>query len=170
MGVAAEDLPVQTERDHALLDPGAAALVQPDQRAAGLQGEVDDLDDLLPVHLAEAAAEDGHVLAEDADRSLVDGAEPGDHAVAVGPFLLHPERGGPVPGELVQLGERAGIEQQFEAFPGGLLAPGVLLLDRRRRAGVHGLVDPQPQVGELAGRGVPVRACCVAVHESDSSG
>jgi hypothetical protein len=34
---------------------------------AGLDGEVDDLDDLLAVDLAQRAAEDGDVLAEDAD-------------------------------------------------------------------------------------------------------
>jgi hypothetical protein len=49
------------------LNAGTAALVDADQRAPGLDGEVDDLDDLLAVHLAQRAAEDGDVLAEDAD-------------------------------------------------------------------------------------------------------
>ncbi len=101
--VAVEDLAVEAERDDALLDPRAAALVDADDRAAGLHREVEDLDDLLAVDLAEAAAEDGHVLAEHADRPAVDGAVAGDHAVAVraGCFSM-PEVGRAVPGELVE--------------------------------------------------------------------
>ena len=79
---AVEDLAVQAERDDALLDARAAALVDADDRAAGLHREVEDLDDLLAVHLAERAAEHGDVLAEHADRPAVDGAVAGDHAVA----------------------------------------------------------------------------------------
>ena len=47
VGVAAEDLAVQAERGDALLDAGAAGVVDADDRAAGLQREVHDLDDLL---------------------------------------------------------------------------------------------------------------------------
>ena len=81
--VAAEDLAVQAERDHALLDAGAGALVDADDRAAGLDREVHHLGDLLAVDLAERAAEDGEVLGEHADLAAVDGAVAGDHAVAV---------------------------------------------------------------------------------------
>ena len=83
--VAAEDLAVEPERDHALLDPGAGALVDADDRAAGLDREVHDLDDLLAVDLAQRAAEDREVLGEHADLAAVDGAVAGDDAVAVGP-------------------------------------------------------------------------------------
>ncbi len=86
--VAAEDLAVQPERDDALLDARAGALVDADDRAAGLDGEVHDLGDLLAVDLAEGAAEDREVLGEDADLAAVDGAVAGDHAVAVRPALL----------------------------------------------------------------------------------
>ena len=64
--VAAEDLAVEAEGDHALLDPGAGAFVDADDRAAGLHGEVHHLGDLLAVDLAQRAAEDREVLAEDA--------------------------------------------------------------------------------------------------------
>ena len=74
---AVEDVAVQAERDNALLDPCAAALVDPDHRAAGLHGEVEHLDDLLAVDLAERAAEHRDVLAEDADRPAVDRAAAG---------------------------------------------------------------------------------------------
>ena len=152
--VALEDLGVQAERDHALLDPGAAALVDADHRPAGAQREIQDLDDLLAVHLAERAAEDGDVLGEHADVPAVDGAVAGDHAVAVGPVVGQAEVGRAVPGERVELDERARVEQQVDALPGGQLAPGVLPLDGLGRAGVDVLVHPPVQVGQLAGGGV----------------
>ena len=154
--VAVEDLGEQAERDHALLDAGAAAVVDPDDRAAGLQRVVHDLDDLLAVDLAERPAEHGEVLAEHADRAAVDGAVPGDHAVPVRPGGLDAEVVRPVPGQLVELGERARVEQHADPLPRGLLALGVLLGHRLLRAGVHGLVPPPLQVGELARGGVRI--------------
>ena len=154
--VPAEDLGEQAERDHALLDPGATAVVDPDDRAAHLHGVVHDLDDLLAVHLAERAAEHGEVLAEHADRAPVHGAVPGDHAVPVRPGGLDAEVVRPVPGQLVELGERAGVEEHADPLPGGFLAPVVLLGHRLLRAGVHGLVPPSLQVGELARGGVRI--------------
>ena len=121
--VAAEDLAVQAERDHALLDARAGALVDADDRAAGLHGEVHHLDDLLAVDLAERAAEDGEVLGEHAHLAAVDGAVAGDHAVAVGPVLLQAERRRAVPGELVELDERALVEEQLDPLAGGLACP-----------------------------------------------
>ncbi len=152
--VPVEDLREQAQRDHALLDPRPAAVVDADQRAAGLHRVIHQLDDLLAVHLAQRAAEHGEVLAEHADRAAVDGAVPGDHAVAVGPVGVDAERGGPVPGQFVELGERGRVEQPLDPLPGGHLALGVLALHRPRRAGVNRLVPAALQVGDLAGRGV----------------
>jgi hypothetical protein len=73
---------VEAQRDDALLDARARAVVDADERAAGLDRQFLDLDDLLAVHLAEAAAEHRGVLAEDAHVAAVDGAVAGDHAVA----------------------------------------------------------------------------------------
>ena len=92
--VAAEDLAVEAERDHALLDARAAGVVEPDDGAADLHREVHDLDDLLAEDLAEGAAEDGEVLREHRHRAALDGAVAGDDAVAVGPVLLLAERVG----------------------------------------------------------------------------
>ncbi len=154
--VALEDLAVEAEGDHALLDAGSGALVDADDRTAGLDGEVHHLGDLLAVDLAQRAAEDGEVLGEHAGLAAVDGAEPGDHAVAVGAVLLQPERGGAVPGELVELDERAVVEEVLDALARGPLALGVLLLDRLGRAGVHRLVDTTIEIGQLSGRRVDV--------------
>ena len=128
-GVAAEDLPVQGQGHHPLLDARTAALVYPDQRASGLQREVDDLDDLLAVDLAQRPAEDRHVLTEDADGAAMDGSGAGDHTVPVGAAGIHPEVLGTVPGELVQFRETALVQESQHPFPGGHLALGVLLLN-----------------------------------------
>src|SRR5664279_3012640 len=72
--VALEDLGVQPERDHALLNPRAATLVDADHRSAGLEREIQYLDDLFAVDLAERPAENGDVLGEHADVPAVDSA------------------------------------------------------------------------------------------------
>ena len=85
LDVVVEDVAVQAQRDDALLDARARAVVDADERAAGLDGQLLHLDDLLAVHLAEAAAEHRRVLAEDAHVAAVDGAVTGDHTVAQWP-------------------------------------------------------------------------------------
>ena len=62
--VAVEDPAVAGQADDALLDAGAGAVVEPDDRGADLEGEVHQLVDLLGEHLAERAAEDREVLRE----------------------------------------------------------------------------------------------------------
>ena len=63
--VAQEDIGIAAERQHAFLNARAAGIVQADDRRAGLQREVHDLDDLLRVGFRERAAEDREVLRED---------------------------------------------------------------------------------------------------------
>ena len=70
--VAAEDLAVALEAGDAFLDAGAAAVVDADDRHAGLQRQVHDLADLLGRDLGDAAADDREVLREDADRPPLD--------------------------------------------------------------------------------------------------
>jgi hypothetical protein len=79
--VSVEDLAVGAERDDALLDAGAARVVDADQRAADPRREVHDLADLLAHDLTQRAAEDREVLAEDADLAAVDRAVPGHDGV-----------------------------------------------------------------------------------------
>ena len=105
--VVAEDPAVQAQRDDALLDARAGAVVDADERAAGLDRQFLDLDDLLAVHLAEAAAEHRGVLAEDAHVAAVDGAVAGDHAVAERTVVAEAEVGAAVPGQRVEFDERS---------------------------------------------------------------
>ncbi len=67
--VAAEDLAVALEAGDAFLDARAAAVVDADDRHAGLDREVHDLADLLGGDLGHAAADDREVLREDTDRA-----------------------------------------------------------------------------------------------------
>ena len=143
-GVAAEDFSVQSQGNHSLLDACTAPLVDSDQRASGLQSEVDDLDDLLAIDLAQRAAEDRHVLAENADGAAMDCAGTGDHTVPVGAAGVHPEVLGAVPGELVQLREAALIQERQHSFTSCHLALGVLLLDGGGGTSVDRRIDATP--------------------------
>ena len=154
--VVVEDVAVQAERDDTLLDARARAVVDADERAAGLDGQLLDLDDLLAVHLAKAAAEHGGVLAEDADVAAVDGAVAGDHAVAQRAVLGQPEVHAAVLGQRVELDERVLVEQRQDALAGGQLALGVDLLDGLLTDRVQRLLVPPAQIGQLPRCGVNV--------------
>ena len=149
LDVADEDVAVGAERDDALLDPRAAGVVDADHRRADLGGQVHDLAHLLRHHLAERAAEDREVLAEDEHRAAVDRPVAGDHGVAPGALLVHVELVGAVADEGVELLERARVEQLLDPLAGGQLALRVLLLDRLLGGGVDRLLAQLPQVGEL---------------------
>ena len=138
-GVAEEDLGVTRQADHALLDPGAAAVVEADDRRPHLRGQIHDLADLGRVGLRQAAAEDGEVLRKDVDQPAVDPAMAGDHAVSRDAALLHGEIGATMDDELVQFLERALVQKQGEPFPGGQLSRIVLALDSSRIVTLFGL-------------------------------
>ena len=146
-----EDAAVGVQRDDALLDAGARTVVEPDHGHARRGGQVHDLVDLLGEDLAQGAAEDGEVLAEDADPAPVDGAEAGDDTVGVGPVLLEAHPVGPVPGQHVELLEGSLVEQVVDPLPGRQLALGVVPLDGGRAAGMEGLVLAFFQLGEPFG-------------------
>lgn len=154
--IAPEDLREEAQRRHAFLDTGAAAVVDADDRAAGLQREVHHLDDFLTVDLTERAAEDGEVLRVHADGAAVDRAVPGDDTVPVRPVLLDPEVRRAVPGEFVELDEGALVQQQVHALARRQLALRVLLLHRAGGPRVGRLLDAALQVRELARGGVDV--------------
>lgn len=46
-GIAVENLGIEAQRDHTLLDAGAGAFVNTNERHAGFNGQVHDLDDFF---------------------------------------------------------------------------------------------------------------------------
>ena len=150
LDVAPEDLSVAGKRDHALLDARPARVVDADDRDAVGVGEVHDFDHLLGENLAQRAAENARVVAEQHHVAAADLRQPRDHAVAGHPVA--------VAGEEVDLLERVAVDQARDPLPSGELALGVLALERLRIA-VAGLVLALAQLVErvdpvrLAGRG-----------------
>ena len=127
--IALEHVGIAGQRGDPFLDAGAAGVVDADDGRADLHGLVHDLADLLGMGLAERAAEDREVLAEDEHQPAVDGAMAGDHAVAGDALLAHAEIGRAMLDEHVPLFEGVGIEQELEALARAQLALGVLGLD-----------------------------------------
>ncbi len=147
--VAHEHVAIGAERHHALLDPRAARVVDPDHGAADPGRQVHDLAHLLAHDFAQRAAEDGEVLAENAHPATVDRAVAGDDRVAVGPVLLHVELVGAVAHERVELLEGARVKQLLDPLPRGVLAALVLLGDGRLAARVDRLLADLLELGEL---------------------
>ncbi len=134
LDVASEDAAVAREADDTLLDACARAVVQTDERSAGLERQVHQLVDLLREHLTEGATEDGEVLGEDEHLAPVDRAPAGDHTVGVRPLV---EAGlvRTMPRQHVELVEAPLVEEVVDALAGEHLALRVLTLDRALRAG-----------------------------------
>ena len=128
-GVSEEDLPVRGQAEHALLDAGAARVVQADDGAAGLQGQVHHLADLLTNHLGDGAAEDGKVLGVDEHLSPVHQPVARHHSVAEDLPVAEAEIRGPVGYEWVDLSEGTRVQEEVDTLPAGQLPLGVLLLD-----------------------------------------
>src|SRR5690606_24937157 len=87
----------------------------------------------------ERTAEHREILAEDEDRSAIDGTVAGHHAVARRLLLGHAEISAVMLHEHVPLLEGAGIEQQFQPFTRRQLALGMLRLDTFGPAALAGL-------------------------------
>src|SRR3546814_19438795 len=127
-------------------------LFRSDEGRADLERHVHELVDLVGEDLAEGAAVDGEILAEDEDLLAVDRAPAADDAVAIGPLVeggLH----GPA-GEHVELVEAALVEQVLDALPGQHLAPLLLAGDRPLGTGLAGLGLLLVEVGDALGHGM----------------
>ena len=138
--VALEHFGIAAEAGDALLDAGAARIVEADDRRADLHRHVHDLADLLRVALGQRAAEDGEILAEDEDQPAVDRPRSGDDAVAGDHRLLHAEVDAIMLDIHVDLFEAAGIEQHRDPLARGQPALLVLAVDPRLAAAERGLV------------------------------
>jgi hypothetical protein len=136
--VPQENVGVGAERDDPFLDARAAGVIEADDRGAVADGQVHDLADLLRVCLGQRAAEDGEVLGEDVDRSSVDAAVAGDHAVAGVALVRQAEVGGAVGDEAIELDEATLVQQEVEALAGRELPLFMLLRDPRGAAALLG--------------------------------
>ena len=125
--VGVEDPAVAGQRVDALLDAGAAGVVDEDERAAALERQLHHVGDLEGVDLAGGAAEDGEVLAGEVDEPAVDGGGAGDDAVGRDLLAGQAEVDLAVLGEQADLLEAAGIDQGVDALAGGELALLLLL-------------------------------------------
>ena len=120
--VAQEDVRVAPQRANALLDAGAAGIVQPNDRRTDLHRLVHDLDDLGSVGLAERAAEDGEVLGEDEHQTTLNASVAGDKTVAVDHLLVHAELESAMSDKLVGLFEGSLVEQKLNPLASGHFA------------------------------------------------
>ncbi len=149
--VAEEDVGIAGEGRDALLDAGAAGVVDADDRHPVAERKLLDLDDLGRGDLTERPAEHRRVIGVDGDRALLDGAEAGDQPVAGEALLLHPEANRTRLGVEVELDERPLVEEEVDAGPGGEPAFGLA-------AGVDGLVTALAELVDLLlGGGRPVQ-------------
>jgi len=138
--VAVEDPAVALQGGHALLDAGAAGVVERDEGLLGVLGHVHDLPDLAGVHLAEAAAGAREVLGGGEDGAPVDVAEAADDGVGVDLLVGEPEQGGSLLDEELHFLERARVIELQQALAGRHLARFVLLLDGGLSALFHELL------------------------------
>lgn len=138
--IALEHLGITAEGRHALLDAGAARIVDTDDRRAVLQRHVLHFHDLLGMRLRQRAAEDGEVLGEDEHGAAIDRAPTGDDAVAGDTALVHAEIGGAVFDEHVELLEGTFVEEEVDALARRQLAALVLGVDTRLAAAEAGNV------------------------------
>ena len=130
--VTQKNVCVAAERNHTLLNAGAAGVVQTDHRCTITQRKVHHFADLLGERLRQGSAEHREVLRKHIHEPAVDAPVTGHHAVAVVLLLLEAKIGRAVDDEPVELDETAFVEQQVEAFPRGQLSFCMLRLQPRR--------------------------------------
>jgi hypothetical protein len=103
------------------------------------------------MHFAGGAAQYSEVLTGDMHDAAIDGGASGDDAVGGDVLPVHAEIDGAVAGEESDLLEAIVVHQFADAFAGGELARGMLLLDFVRAAA---LLDFGPLMAELVELGI----------------
>ena len=98
MHIALENFGVQTEGNHTFLDACATGVVDANHRAASLEREVHDLDDLLAKDFTQRSTKDSEVLGKDGDWATVNGSVSGHDTVAVGAVVFLTKVDGAVAG------------------------------------------------------------------------
>ena len=127
-GVLIEDGGIACQAVHTFLDACAARIVEGNDGSTVLQGKLLHLYNLCGIRLAERTAMRREVVGIDKYKAAVYLSVTGHHAVSGNLFLLHAEVGATVVHELVQLIERAFVQQHVNTFAGSHAAGGVLFL------------------------------------------
>ena len=110
--VAEEDVRIATQREDALLDAGAAGIVQPDDGRTHLHRQIHDLHDLRGVGLGERSTEHREVLRERIDGTSVDATVTRNDAVAGHELFRHAEVTAAMRDQLVDFLEGSGVERK----------------------------------------------------------
>jgi len=127
--IAQENLGIPGQTLDALLDPGAAGVVEADDRCAVFHRKVHDLADLFSEGFGQGATENGEILGKDIDDPPIDSTVAGDHTVTGKNRLVHAEITAAVRLEHIEFFKRTRIEQQFDPLPGGHLPLAVQFVD-----------------------------------------
>src|SRR5580704_757200 len=114
--VAEKNVGIARKRFHALLNSRSSGIIQADYGRADSHRQVHNFRDLRGVGLRERATKDGEVLREHVHEATIDAAIAGDEAVARRALRFHAEIMGLMANKLVELFERAFVEQQVDAF------------------------------------------------------
>ena len=128
--IALEDVAEAGKGVDALLDAGAARVVQSDARSTHFERLVHDFADLFSHCLGQRTAVDCEILSEHIYQTAVDRTATGYDAVAQKLLLFHAEVVTTVQFEHIHFLEAVFVEQQVDTFARSQLAFGVLFLDR----------------------------------------
>ncbi len=94
----------------------AARIIQPDYRCTNLHRLIHNLTDFFGMRLAERAAKDCEILAEDKYKPPIHRAVASHHAITRYDVFCHSEIAAAMLNEHVIFLERSAIEQQFQSF------------------------------------------------------
>ena len=125
--VSIKDAAIRSEADGAFLNASAGAVVEANNGSANFERHIHELVSFLGEHLSQRPTKQREVLGEDEDLAPLDGAPTGDHTIGVRPLF---DIGIAVPGQHVELTERAVVQQVLNALTGQHLAAVVLALHR----------------------------------------
>ena len=128
-GIAQENVGVAAETDDSFLNARAAAVVQADQRRAGLHRHVHDFADFPGSDFAQRAADDREILRKDVDQPPVDRPPAGDDAVGRITIFFQSEVARAMRDKGIEFAKAARIEQDVQPLTSGIATEVMLTLD-----------------------------------------
>jgi hypothetical protein len=111
------------------LDACPARIIEADDRAASLGGQIHDLTDFLGVGAAQSPADKGKVLGKHKHLTAIDATRASNHTITRNVQFVHAEVCTTVGHKLVDFLKTTFIQEEFQTFPGRKLSGIVLALD-----------------------------------------